>query len=183
MIPDAVFTLALAKSHLRVLHDHEDAIIGRLLDAAVSRAERFLGMALTERNVAIEFRADDPHRCRSRLFYDAPLAFVESVTEFGYVDSTGAPKIMPADSFVVTPLGISVKAWPSDVIESGVYAVALYKAIPMQPDDIPADIVAAVLLYLGDLFANREAGIVGTIYTPNPAAEAMLWPHKRDLHA
>jgi hypothetical protein len=33
------------------------------------------------------------------------------------------------------------------------------------------------------MYANREAGIVGSIYTENMTARAMLWAHKQDLIA
>jgi uncharacterized phiE125 gp8 family phage protein len=180
MIPDSVFTLERAKAHLRVLHDHEDALITSLLDAAVARAEQFTGRAWTERSVAMRFIPDG---CRTRKFYAAPLWPIERVTTFGYMDTNGAPQTMPEENYVVLPGGIAVLRWPDDArMNSTEHAVALYNAVPLTPE-IPADVVAAVMLYLGDMYANRESGIVGSIYTENSTANAMLWAHKQDLIA
>jgi hypothetical protein len=83
----------------------------------------------------------------------------------------------------VLPGGIAVLRWPDDArMNSTEHAVALYNAVPLTPE-IPADVVAAVMLYLGDMYANRESGIVGSIYTENSTANAMLWAHKQDLIA
>jgi uncharacterized phiE125 gp8 family phage protein len=181
MIPDSVFTLERAKAHLRVLHDHEDALITSLLDAAVSRAEQYTGRAWTERTVAMRFIPDG--KCYTRKFYPAPLWPIDEVTTFGYIDANGDPQAMPADSYTVTPGGITVTRWPDDaMVTRAERAVATYRAIPLMPE-IPADVVAAVMLYLGDMYANREAGIVGSIYTENMTARAMLWAHKQDLIA
>lgn len=39
---------------------------------------------------------------------------------------------------------------------------------------VPASVVQAVKLILADYYENRTAGIVGTIYSANPAAENLL---------
>ncbi|WP_188260865.1 head-tail connector protein [Azospirillum tabaci] len=44
---------------------------------------------------------------------------------------------------------------------------------------VPASVKAAILLILGDLYANREASIVGTSHTVNPTVERLLWPHRK----
>ena len=47
----------------------------------------------------------------------------------------------------------------------------------------PPDIVAAVMLCLGDLYENREAQIVGTITNENPAVQLLLRSYVVDLYA
>jgi uncharacterized phage protein (predicted DNA packaging) len=53
------------------------------------------------------------------------------------------------------------------------------------PDDSPAEpmaaIKAAVLLYVGDMYENRESQVVGTTIVENPAAISLLWPHRKGL--
>ncbi|WP_431856608.1 head-tail connector protein [Azospirillum sp.] len=44
---------------------------------------------------------------------------------------------------------------------------------------VPASVKAAVLLLLGDLYAIREASIVGTIHTVNPTVERLLSPYRK----
>lgn len=48
-------------------------------------------------------------------------------------------------------------------------------AVSSEPNNpVPASVVHAVKLILADYYENRTAGIVGTIYTANPAAENLL---------
>ena len=52
------------------------------------------------------------------------------------------------------------------------------RAVPVvssEPDNpVPASVVQAIKLILADYYENRTAGIVGTIYAANPAAENLL---------
>lgn len=45
-------------------------------------------------------------------------------------------------------------------------------------DPVPKSVVQAILLLVGDYYENRTASIVGTIVSPNPAAENLLWFHR-----
>src|SRR5690625_1154048 len=59
----------------------------------------------------------------------------------------------------------------------------LHRPIPWQDDDgndvsVPASVQAAVLLFLGDLYANREATYVGVAATDNQTALRLLWPYR-----
>jgi Phage QLRG family, putative DNA packaging. len=45
-------------------------------------------------------------------------------------------------------------------------------------DPVPKSVVQAILLLTADYWENRTATIVGTIATPNPAAENLLWFHR-----
>lgn len=47
------------------------------------------------------------------------------------------------------------------------------------PGAIPAALRAAVLLKAADLYANREAGITGTIHVVNPAFDRLTFPYRR----
>ena len=60
----------------------------------------------------------------------------------------------------------------------------LNRPIPWKGTDgmdvpVPASVKAAILLLLGDLYANREGAIVGTIHTVNPTVERLLWPYRK----
>jgi hypothetical protein len=179
MIPDTVFTLDAAKGHLRVLHDHEDADILRMLDAAVARAEKLTGRALTERTVEMIIGPNESGAL-SDGFFAVPLApIADDSVVFEYFGDNGAPVAMPAGSYSVRPSGIVVHQWPGGALLTHAAARLIYTAAPL--GSVPADAVAAVMLFLGDLYANREGGIVGSIYTPNPTAEKMLWSLKQDM--
>lgn len=47
--------------------------------------------------------------------------------------------------------------------------------------DLPAPLQAAILLYVGDLYENREAQAAGVSIVKNPAAESLAWPYRRGL--
>ncbi|MFU6375157.1 head-tail connector protein [Metapseudomonas otitidis] len=59
---------------------------------------------------------------------------------------------------------------------------------PEQPDTggpvyaaVPYAVRAAILIMAAEMIANREASVVGTIYTPIPTAQRLLWPHRVGL--
>lgn len=47
------------------------------------------------------------------------------------------------------------------------------------PGPVPAPLRAAILLLVGDLYANREAGITGTIHVENPTVDRLMFPYRR----
>lgn len=47
------------------------------------------------------------------------------------------------------------------------------------PGPVPAPLRAAILLLVGDLYANREAGIAGASYVENPAVDRLMFPYRR----
>lgn len=60
----------------------------------------------------------------------------------------------------------------------------LKRPIPWQDDDgndvdVPASVQAAILLFLGDLYNNREASFVGVAATDNQTALRLLWPYRQ----
>lgn len=54
---------------------------------------------------------------------------------------------------------------------------------PSSDDPVPEDVKHAILLYVEWFFNQRGAFIQGAIVAPNPAAEALLAPHRRELGA
>jgi hypothetical protein len=99
-----MITLEQAKAHLRVDHDHEDALIYEYIDAATAHAEDF---------------------CKR---------------PFSGTDEAGAPVTMPA---------------------------------PVR---------CAVLLIVGDLYANREGSLMGSV-SDNPTVQRLLWPYRMQSFA
>lgn len=47
--------------------------------------------------------------------------------------------------------------------------------------DVPKPVRAAILILAAELVANREQGVVGTIYTKMATAENLLWPYRVQL--
>jgi hypothetical protein len=177
MIPDATFTLQLAKDHLRVLHAQEDTLITAQLDAAVERCEQYTGVAATER---ANMKARVPYGCYSVLLPVVQVKPTTMVVEYMRNDDTLQP--YAAGTWAVRSTGsggqlLMLREIPQDLSPDATeYALLTYTAEPSVPPS--AAVVAAALLYLGDLYENREGQIVGTISAPNKSAEALLDPHR-----
>jgi uncharacterized phage protein (predicted DNA packaging) len=57
------------------------------------------------------------------------------------------------------------------------------RTVPWQDEsgadvDVPASIKVAVLLIVGDLYANREGQFVGVTRVDNPTVDRLLWPYR-----
>lgn len=172
-------SVADAKKHLRVLHSSEDDLISRLITAAYRHAEQVTGRALVTRTCELRLPAF-PSTDRIVL-PRPPVASVSSVT---YLDDDDATQTFSASSYevVVDAEGygsIVLKqgaSWPSTGISERAVRVTFdtgYGAASA----VPKDVVAAILLHVGHLYASREA--VGSAGTPVPLAyEALLDPYR-----
>jgi hypothetical protein len=174
-IPDAVFTLANAKAHLRITWADEDADILAKLDSAVQRCEQFCNYAFCKREYHLRFYAPT-------LVWPLPMAGFDTVVSFKY-RKTGDPGIttdVPLGTYkIITNYHgaqvIAMDSWPADANFGGVFAELIYDTVE---GAVPPNVKAAAHLYLGDLFENRESQIVGTITVKNATAEALLVPHR-----
>lgn len=179
MIPDTVFTLDKAKAHLRVDFADEDALITALLDAAVAQVETITRHAWTERNIVSQVTAKEA--VAGAKFY-APLS---PVTDVEIKTVPGGDVVPDTDVVIGEENGtstITVKAWPSSMATEGIAGTMTMTAEPLGAH-VPPDVYAAAMLYLGDLYANREAQIVGTITARNATADLLLQSHVIDLTA
>lgn len=82
----------------------------------------------------------------------------------------------------------------ADKLSAGIDAAAMYinRPIPWLAEEqpevgdpvyaaVPSSVRAAILIMAAELVANREQSVVGTIYTPIPTAERLLWPYRVGL--
>jgi uncharacterized phiE125 gp8 family phage protein len=188
VIPDTVFTLAKAKAHLRVPHSDEDSLITAMLDAAVAEVERITRRAWTERTWSVVLDACDVGEtcnCDSPVFH----ALLSPATAKVFVDDpagVGPSVELPAsDVFMSTRFGhsiVNVRSWSAPHATEGNAGRIDYTAKPTG-DFVPPDIYAAAMLYLGDLYENRESQIVGIAVAQNQSAEILLRPYIVDMHA
>jgi hypothetical protein len=192
MIPDATFTLDKAKAHLRVVFADEDALITSMLDSAVAAVERYTRRAWTKRHWLTYIDASDL-ACDA----DTPGQFHALLSPANAVVFTGPPPVPPAlppaelppgDYYYSSRFGhtvLNLRTWPSTGPTEGIAGYIAWAAEPpANPDGVvPPDIYAAVMLFLGDLYETREAQVIGTIVSPNPAAEMLMRPYVIDMHA
>jgi len=181
MIPDANFTLDGAKNHLRIVHTEEDAVIVAMLDAAVALCERYTARAWTERAWSTPLDACDLEGCgcTDPAVYHALLSPAVPVIYAGDV-ALDASAYYTGTMFGHT-IAVITEASAFGADPRGTVGRIDWEAGPPN-EQVPPDVIAAAMLYLGDLFENREAQIVGTIVARNALADALLRPYVLDLY-
>lgn len=160
--PERIVTLEQAKQHLRVDSEDDDALIGVFIDSAIGHIDGpdgWLGRAIGEQT--LEARLDgfvsDPIRL--------PYPPVIDVTAVVYEDVGGADRTLDAETYEVRDDVIGTawgKSWPQTRAYRGAgRSVRItYRA---GYETVPAPIVVAVLLMVGDMYRNRETSGSGTL--------------------
>jgi uncharacterized phiE125 gp8 family phage protein len=177
-----IITLAEAKTHLRVDGTtHEDGLIFGLIDSAVASLDGWGGTlrrALLPQTWAESFRYFDGLRIALRL---APVSSVVSIT---YFDPDGVSRTLDASAYRLQRVNgeayvelDSSSSWPS-VDSRDDAATITYACGYASGAAVPAPIKSAILLMVGDLYANREAAGPQQLYT-HRAVESLLAPYRR----
>lgn len=170
-------SLTDAKLHLRIDDSTaEDALVTTLIQASRDYVERQTGRALLPQQWAYTL---DSFPCVIRI-RRAPLISIDSIT---YVDPNGATQTLASDQYevdLVSPFGEIRPAygvvWPYTRVQRNAVTVT-FTAGYADAESVPSGLRAAMLLMLGELYMNREASIVGTIITSNPAIHALMSPY------
>jgi len=167
--PAPVVALAMAKAHLRVDGDDSDQLIAAYVAAATAHIDGpdgWLGRAIGPQTLRATFNGFGD--CLLPL-PQGPLIDIVSIK---YDDGDGVEQTVSPADYTLDRRGAlrafgtawpSARAWPDSVriIYRAGY-VADVDADPLVASPPPA-IVAAILLMTGDLFSNRETGVIGTI--------------------
>lgn len=178
----APLTLDEAKKHLRVFDStDEDELITGLIEASCAQFEEETGRQVV--NATWRGRLDRfPCGAEPIKLPRPPLSTVSSIT---YMDTAGATQTWSSSEY-------QVDAFAGPYAKHGLvypkYANQYPDTYPLPdavtinftagygdaPATIPEGIRATIKLILGDLFTNREAQIVGTITSDNPALVRLL---------
>lgn len=174
-------SLIEAKAHLRVDFDDDDALIAALVDAATAHLDGhtgILGRALVDQTWRQDFY-DWPGDRVLRL----PLAPVSSVASVKYFNASNVETTVTASgnyALFEDASGPYIK-FTSDFAAPDLYDErddrirVTFVAGYGDPAEVPAAIRAALLLIVGDLYKNRDAGAVA----PNATVSALLQPYRR----
>lgn len=181
----AVVSLELAKSHLIVEHDEDDTLIGAYVEAATATLDGpdgWLGRALGVQTLEARLDGFVPWASCDGLI-GLPHAPLISITSVKYDDEDGVEQTFPADKYSLDPDGVLLaygEAWPTTRRRRG--AVRIEYEAGYVDDAIPAPIRSAILLMVGDLYANRETVVVGPGAAKVPMSttvEHLLAPFRR----
>lgn len=142
-------TLEQAKAHLRVFHDDDDDYIESLIVVARQACEAYCSAYWAER--AVEICADQ--------FADLshfPVTPVKTIVGIGYVDTNGSAATVDAAvyEFQVDASRFFLKpgqSWPA--VQTG----SRIKITATVGDNVPAPVVQAMKLKVGDLYERRES--------------------------
>lgn len=160
--PDNVITLAEVKRHLRVTHNLEDSLITSIRNAAIRYVEQYCNISCGRVEGAGYLSS-----FHSEFF---PLGPVASVTSVQYeTDNSGTLTTLGSSSY-----HIDIKTEPARIAFSDVPTVYEYALMPVKitftygyaTDNIPPNVIAAILLLCGHLYENRQAEVIGAISTP-----------------
>lgn len=165
-----------AKAHLRIDHTGDDVLIGALLASARAHVESVTGQKLAEQVLTI--RCDD----WSDLTL-LPVAPVANVVSVKYAGAAGDVQAVPAEGYeprleglqpqIVPALGAQ---WPAKLAGS---LITVEVQAGYAPGQAPPELLAAIKLILGDLYAYRET--VGEGASPIQATatvEALVANHR-----
>ena len=166
---DEPLTLLEAKLHLRVDQTAENSLIDTYISASRQAAEHFTSRALMTQTWDWKptLKQWAPFASgRAVLLPKPPLV---SVTSVKYLDTDGAEQTYAAANYLVTVARdgrgyVQMKpdaatAWPSTYDVDGEVTVRFVAGYGDQ-DDIPGDLKAAMLLIVGNQYANRESVII-----------------------
>lgn len=178
--PPASEPLALAdvKLHLRVDVTDDDALITTLIQAAREHVEDVCERALMPQTWT-ERQSTFPDVLKLRG------GVVTAINSIKYVDEDGTTQTLDPSAYLADlttePAAVAPiygTSWPLTRQQTGAVAVE-YAVGYADADSIPAAIKAAMLLTIGNLYANREGAVIGQAITDNPAVRRLLFPYMR----
>lgn len=169
-------TLSEARSHCRA-DTADDTMLQIYLDAAVAHvdgAEGVLGRCLVTQtwDYSLDCFPDE---------IKVPLPTLQSVTSVKYWDEAGIEQTWASANYHVAGqriVPVDGQDWPDYDTDRPYPITVRFVAGYGDAADVPAAIKAAILLYIGDLYANREAQQDAQLFD-NVAAKALLRPYKK----
>lgn len=108
-----------------------------------------------------------------------------TVSSVSYVDTNGDTQTFSSADYTVDtdalPGRINLDygiSWPSTRYQPNAVTITYTAGYGATRESVPDCIKHAMLLYIGDLYENREGSIIGTIRTENPAVARLLDPER-----
>lgn len=193
---DYPVTLEQAKAHLREDSTDFDEQIQAFIEAATDDAEGFQGRALIDQTWDLTLDAwpdsvwQGIRRVNEIRIPKPPLIEVGGVY---YLDSSGAEQTLDASLYTVDTMNESGRvilksgSWPTlpelaNAVRVRFRAGYLDQTVSPAVSNVPKATFAAILIIIGDLYANRESVVLGQTVAKVPyAADRLLRRHRFDL--
>lgn len=179
-----ILSTADAKTHLRIDGPAEDTHVAALVKAARMAIEEWTSRATTNQTWVMTLDAF-PDDDQIRL----PRPPLSSVTTLKYRDGDGTLQTWSSANYTVvtqdTPGRVQLAygvTWPATRAQPGAVEVTYVAGYGAAASAVPAPLVHAARLVLGDMYGLREAAVVGTIHTDNPTVDALLAPYVVRMH-
>lgn len=167
-------TLAEAKAHLRISFDDDDDEITAFIKTARRRIEDYCNRLFVSASYAVLFDGDLP---AGDSVLSVPVSDVTSVTSVKYRDLDGTQQTWDSSDYSFDDERQELRpvdAWP-DGTELRVEVVAGASSA----SDVPSPIKTAILLYVGEMYENREAGnFTSDRYELNPGTLSLVQPYR-----
>lgn len=174
--------LAAAKSHIQFnLDEHDqDGDVQRWIKAARQKVERDTGLALREQTWRVTVEQFPSYRQSLYL----PVYPVRSISSFVYVDRDGAEHnlIESPDVFILSSAGRPVQlglvesaTWPTDFRKFHPGTLELVAGWT-RVEDIPAELLMAILKLVGDFAGFRESAIAGQVAAVPQTYDELIAP-------
>ena len=175
-------TLAEAKLHLRVDHNDEDALIESLLRAATEHLDGWtgiLGRCLVEQ----EWRHNSDVSGSCVMLPLGPVISISGITAGGdTLDPSTYSLKTDAGGRSRVEFGVSVSGLVNVTYKVGYATIPQDDGPPVVPaqSTVPAALKVAILLLVGNWYANRETIVVGATVEKLPfAVESLIAPYRR----
>ncbi len=183
-------TLAEATAQLRLEHSADDSLVNALITAVRQHAEGYLRRVIMPQVIRVGF--DHFPSCGT---IEIPRGNIRSVVSITYLDSDMAEQTVDAGDYYMDRdrepariVPVRGTGWPAAVCAPGAVKVNLRAGFePVgSPDDevaqqagVPRALKAGMLLHLGHLYENREAGVIGVMASEVPFAyDALVHPYR-----
>lgn len=168
-----------AKDHVRADHDDDDTLIGTLITAARQQAELYTGRSFI--NTTWDYSLPE--------WFDVarlPRSPLSSVTSVKYYDANNTQQTLSSSYYLVGTNGdpgiVSLAdgyTWPTLYYRPHPITIRFVAGYGATAAYVPQAIKQAILLMVGDLYANRESIVVGTVSSRIAlTAQALLGPYR-----
>ncbi len=170
-----------AKEHLRIDQHDEDVWLLDAIKATRQRAEGMLGRALVTQTLEVALSGWPGGRV-----IELPRPPLVSVTSVKYFDVNDVEATLAASNYYVdtrtTPGRLVLKStssWPGTALREVNGVIIRYVAgYGDAAEDVPAEIRAALKLWLGEMYEVRENSAAGGLVTVPAAGEKLLLKYR-----